>query len=715
MFCCGKSTHFAILMYWQLDAYLDDLSDRPMSSSFQVCKRVHSKCLKLILPQFDGTADLTEDEATSFYPNIEASLVFMGAKIGSLLGRQERLDPLNMAYMFLKQPLVTSNWSRSSSYKSFSLTGQISKRNSSYSAVPAADQPRRVSDSEEPRNKNSRWFKRKGKFSASSIIPDVSMEELHTGDAFSLGRFLQKANSGRSLSSELLRPASAPANNIQSSNSESPFKVNLRTTAILNNIKDALNFKLPERIGSNDEIVDLNGEHRPQTAESQHEHYFHSEVQFIKALDGITRRLMVLPKPARQSSLRAELSLLNHNLPAKVCIPLWCSASEETPLHHVLVRIVVNEGVVLNSAEKVPFLILVEVLEVQSEAEIHEIMAKRSELGDADNSVSSSNFVDLGMSSSAVSDRDISSVISKSGFVTKTSLSRVSNISGTSIGNEKDLLNGDKAALMENNTNNDEFFPKMRAAAIMLAQLSHSSPKIQSSVADVIRQRILKEMAFLEEDRMKLVVQERMEKSDSRNSMRPSIHDLQPINLNDSSSAEEQLMADQKLMDSMLKEDPSASVFKEPWSSKQERVRQASPFGKYPGWNLVSVIFKTGSDLRQEQLACQLIREFKVIWKQENVDVWVYYYRVLITSSSTGLIETISNSVSVHSIKKEAHARGLGSEAKVYSLYDHFLREFGPVSSDAFKNAQKNFVKSLAAYSLITYFLSIKDRYVVSF
>jgi hypothetical protein len=49
-------------------------------------------------------------------------------------------------------------------------------------------------------------------------------------------------------------------------------------------------------------------------------HYFHSELQFIQALEAISNRLLVVPKPARVSALRAELTSLNHQLPAEVCI-----------------------------------------------------------------------------------------------------------------------------------------------------------------------------------------------------------------------------------------------------------------------------------------------------------------------------------------------------------------------------------------------------------
>lgn len=67
----------------------------------------------------------------------------------------------------------------------------------------------------------------------------------------------------------------------------------------------------------------------------------------------------------------------------------------------------------------------------------------------------------------------------------------------------------------------------------------------------------------------------------------------------------------------------SAAVFSEDWESKRERIRKASPYGHHPNWRLLSVIVKTGADLRQEQLACQLIREMQRIWQLEKVDVWV--------------------------------------------------------------------------------------------
>ncbi|KAJ3143864.1 Phosphatidylinositol 4-kinase pik1alpha (PI4-kinase)(PtdIns-4-kinase), partial [Irineochytrium annulatum] len=96
--------------------------------------------------------------------------------------------------------------------------------------------------------------------------------------------------------------------------------------------------------------------------------YFQNELQFIMTIVEISDRLRSVPKAARQNSLVAELTLLNHNLPAKVCIPLWCSAGS-TPggKHHMVVRIPPNDAVTLNSADRVPYLILVEVVDEDDE------------------------------------------------------------------------------------------------------------------------------------------------------------------------------------------------------------------------------------------------------------------------------------------------------------------------------------------------------------
>jgi phosphatidylinositol 4-kinase len=64
-------------------------------------------------------------------------------------------------------------------------------------------------------------------------------------------------------------------------------------------------------------------------------------------------------------------------------------------------------------------------------------------------------------------------------------------------------------------------------------------------------------------------------------------------------------------------------VLAESFAAKKARIRAASPYGHLANWNVISVIVKTGADLRQEQLAVQLIKIFGQIWKEEGCPSWV--------------------------------------------------------------------------------------------
>lgn len=91
---------------------------------------------------------------------------------------------------------------------------------------------------------------------------------------------------------------------------------------------------------------------------------------------------------------------------------------------------------------------------------------------------------------------------------------------------------------------------------------------------------------------------------------------------------------------------------------------------------------------------------FKIIWQEENVDLWVRPYKIICLSNDSGLIEPILNTVSLHQIKKNSNK----------SLRDYFIDEYGIPTGESFRQAQKNFVASCAAYCLISYLLQVKDR-----
>lgn len=119
----------------------------------------------------------------------------------------------------------------------------------------------------------------------------------------------------------------------------------------------------------------------------------------------------------------------------------------------------------------------------------------------------------------------------------------------------------------------------------------------------------------------------------------------------------------------------------------------------YEVWQ--SAIFKVGDDCRQDVLALQMIAAFRGIFNSVGLDVYVYPYRVTATAPGCGVIDVLPNSISRDMLGREA----------VNGLYDYFVSKYGAENSIRFQEARNNFVKSMAAYSTISYLLQFKDRH----
>ena len=73
-------------------------------------------------------------------------------------------------------------------------------------------------------------------------------------------------------------------------------------------------------------------------------------------------------------------------------------------------------------------------------------------------------------------------------------------------------------------------------------------------------------------------------------------------------------------------------------------------------------------------------------------------FRISVISNDCGFIEPVLNTVSLHQVKKNSKM----------SLLEYFLQEFGQLNSEEFLTAQRNFVKSCAAYCIVSYLLQVK-------
>lgn len=192
------------------------------------------------------------------------------------------------------------------------------------------------------------------------------------------------------------------------------------------------------------------------------------------------------------------------------------------------------------------------------------------------------------------------------------------------------------------------------------------------------------------------------------------------------------------------------------WQEKEAAIRKSSPYSNDPRWRLKAFIVKSGVTLRREVLAMQLINAFKDIFDREGVSIILKPYRILCTGQNSGFIEYLVGTLSVDSIKKSAVLRDLSAQghrgvpplsiggsslrSSVYgrrrvvintkeqqhpvnpldnnvldsnkvpvkcSLKDFFEFKFGPSYSPMYAQALDNFVRSLAGYSLVTYVLQV--------
>lgn len=95
----------------------------------------------------------------------------------------------------------------------------------------------------------------------------------------------------------------------------------------------------------------------------------------------------------------------------------------------------------------------------------------------------------------------------------------------------------------------------------------------------------------------------------------------------------------------------------------------------------------------------QLINRFQYIFKKEKLDCVVFPYEVISLGPDCGAIEMLNNVITLNSLFEKLRAKEI-------TLSELFRKAFPSPHI-----ARKNFMRSLAGYSILTYFLQVKDRH----
>lgn len=738
---CSKDPHFALMTFWYLQALLQDLAAEPESIGFQTCKRLINELQydyfnyssnQLTTPSsiIGSTGAAKAELSTKFQPNIAPSIILATSLMAGVAVPEvtNHISPLvklqgkqikAMVFEVLKdvQRNLTENLTKKNTLNNASLGDSIrmkklseidSKRARSVTLTrrvsspdPPSDKiesPGRKSDDLKARPNNTDYAKLQKKSRVSALS---KLTKTHSSSA------LNKQNPSHLSKSNPDYTHSLPDLNMSLLNgSKDNFSQHLDLSTGYSSDASARNSTdVRDSFDDSGDQQSLSitspksNQHINLTAEQQEKllksNYFKNETQFVIALQNISIRLSKVPKEARLSTLKAELSVLNSDLPCEIDIPKLLPKSKKAHLHKIC-RIAVNESAVLNSAERVPYLLLIEYLGDAVDfnpATPHnkKILHNIEESGDFGTSKKNKYKFDLAYkqgkhrNTENVVKEDVKSTVLESDNseteIIESDLADVSVVKLTNKLSDSSLDNTMAPSNSSQNRRDSDFITgQLRIASIMLQQLQSSNSPIPSDQAADLKQRIIESMNVKQK-----------ELSQTAEIAEPA--------------------GERKLMNDMTV--AGISYLGEDWQTKKERIRKESPYGHLDNWNLFSMIAKTGDDLAQEAFACQLIQLMANIWYQDNIKVWVKKMKILVTSVSTGLVETITNAVSVHSIKKalEQHMIDQGEVPVGITLKDHFKLLFGEESSEKYQRAQENFAKSLSAYSVICYILQIKDRH----
>ena len=429
----------------------------------------------------------------------------------------------------------------------------------------------------------------------------------------------------------------------------------------------------------------------------------HSTLNFIEHLCDISNDLPNYPIEEQMLFLYQKLNEINKILPCNVYLPFL----KDSTRNYLVCHIPLGGAKIFRTKTRCPLMLTFEIVRID---EINDELKEEQENGlrinlERNKSVTSQNTL-ITLNNTQLKDKIVSD--KKDAYENDIDFEISKPV----------ILNTRKSVRIKEMPKKNKM-RDLSQSTILYNEQSHESPSENKNADDRFKNIIKKFSNNFENDRnlISRTIYEPKTKKKLENSVTMNINTVKKL-LEDLPGKEEEMTEEKmkKLEEQIKKEEEIEikkttfnlellrNVFGESFIKKGHKIKKNSLFGKFNSHKIFRCIIKTHEDLRQEQFATQLINEFYQIFQLEHTGLWLNTYEIISTGHDSGLVEMVNDSLSLDQLKHKLDH---------ISLSDFFLHYFGygDINSDRYKKAIKNYIASLAGYSLVCYFLQIKDRH----
>ena len=445
---------------------------------------------------------------------------------------------------------------------------------------------------------------------------------------------------------------------------------------------------------------------------------YHSTINFIEHLCDISNELPNYPKEEQMIFLYEKLTDINKKLPCNAYLPFL----KDSTRNYLICHIPLDGARIFRTKTRCPLMLTFEMVRID---EINEEIKEEQENGlrinvERNKSISSisikkekDNLTNNILLKDKITAEELTETDKEVYTGTDYDLSKPVILNESKKGN----LKGESESKKKSNKNKD-----LKGQELDTNFIGRKNSKNEDFIENVRIKNIIKkfkQMTAIESDRSlysKTIFEPKMKSNNLSKSMNIRLDSRGKL-LEDIPEKDEEISEEKKKMidEEMKKEEVISKnkkidlnvllkVFGETFLQKGKNIKNKSLFGKLNTHKIFRCIIKTHEDLRQEQFATQLINEFYQIYQLEHTGLWLNTYEIISTGNDSGLVEMVNDSLSLDALKQKLDH---------ISLYDFYLNYFGNgnQNSNLYKLAIKNYIASLAGYSLVCYFLQIKDRH----